>query len=231
MKTPHFRTAIRGKAMERWMRGLLRALVLLTVSGMLCSCFLPQVSHTSEKRLISLKAGDLEKRGIAFLTPSTVTGQEEEKQALAIIFVDVMKQVRPGVRCVGLPETLNALSRAGLVGEYKAMLDDYRDTGIFNQAVLERMGKTIGVGYVAQLKLMTFTQGSAERFGIFGMRLIVTNSAHVRIFFQIWDTDGEGIVWEGIQEMHYAVDRVTEDAVTLKTTIDKAAQDIVAQLP
>jgi hypothetical protein len=46
-------------------------------------CFGKQIYPTNQDRSISLRAGDLERAGLAFITPSTATGQEEEKQAVA----------------------------------------------------------------------------------------------------------------------------------------------------
>ncbi|HOG16082.1 MAG: hypothetical protein A4E73_01357 [Syntrophaceae bacterium PtaU1.Bin231] len=206
-------------------------LVLLVMVGMLDSCFVPQIYDSTDHHLISLSADDLAKQGIAFLTPSTITGQEEEKQALALIFADVLKKERPAIRCVGLPETLNALNRAGLADDYKHMTDEYRNTGIFGHGILQKVGEATKTGYVAQLKLMNFVQGSSERFGFLGLRMIETKYSHLRLFFQIWDVRSGSIAWEGVHEMHYAVDTISEDTVTLKTTIHKAAQDIIKYLP
>jgi hypothetical protein len=209
----------------------IRFLMLLVPLVVVCSCFVPQTYDSTDHRLIALKPDDLSTQGIAFLTPSTITGQEEEKQAIALLFADVLRKERPAIRCVGLPETLNALNTAGLADEYKRMLDDYRGTGIFDVKILQKVGEVTKTGYVANLKLMSFVQGSADRFGAFGLRLVGTKSAHVRLFFQIWNTKGGFIAWEGVEEMHYAVDTLSEKAVTLKTAIGKTAHEIIAQLP
>jgi hypothetical protein len=111
------------------------------------------------------------------------------------------------------------------------MYVDYRDTGIFNRDILRKVGEATKTRYVAQLKLMAFTQGSEARFGVLGLRLIDTKYADLRLFFQIWNTQDGSIVWEGVQEIHYAIDRVTEKPVTQKTIIEKAAHAIVSTLP
>lgn len=209
----------------------LRWLLIAGTLALLCSCFVPQVYDTTDHRLISLKADDLQQQGIAFLTPSTITGQEEEKQAVALMFAEVLRKERPAIQCVGLPETLNALNEAGLADEYKRMLADYRDTGIFNRDTLQKVGEATKTGYVAQLKLMSFIQGSSDRFGVFGLRMVETKYAHVRLFFQIWNIKGGYIAWEGVQELHYAVDTIAEKSVTLKQAINRAAHDVISQLP
>jgi hypothetical protein len=208
-------------------RWLISASVLL----MLCACFMPQIYDTGQNRAISLKAEDLSTHGVAFITPSTVTGQEEEKQEVALTFAEVLKKERPAIRCVSLSETLNAINQAGLSEDYKRMYVDYRDTGIFNRDILRKVGEATKTRYVAQLKLMAFTQGSDNRFGVFGLRMVDTKFADVRLFFQIWNTQDGTIAWEGVQEIHYAIDRVSEKPVTQRVIIEKAARDIISKLP
>jgi hypothetical protein len=208
-----------------------KLLMLAGVLLMLCACFLPQVHDQGQDHAISLKAEDLSTYGVAFITPSTVTGQEEEKQEVALTFSEVLKKERPAIRCVSLSETLNAVNQAGLSEDYKRMYVDYRDTGIFNRDILRKVGEATKTRYVAQLKLMAFTQGSDNRLGVFGLRLVDTKSADLRLFFQIWNTQDGTIAWEGVREIHYAIDRVTETPVTQRTIIQKAAHDIISKLP
>jgi hypothetical protein len=168
---------------------------------------------------------------MAFITPSTVTGQEEEKQEVALTFAEVLRKDRPAILCLSLSETLNAINQAGLAEDYKRMYVDYRDTGIFNRDILRKVGEATKTRYVAQLKLMSFSQGSDNRFGVFGLRLVDTKFADLRLFFQIWNTQDGAIAWEGVQEIHYAIDRITEKPVTQKVIIEKAARQIIAKLP
>ncbi len=208
-----------------------RWLMLGSILILLCACFMPQIHDQSQTRVISLKAQDLSTYGMAFITPSTVTGQEEEKQEVALTFTGVLKKERPAILCLSLPETLNAINQAGLSEDYKRMYVDYRDTGIFNRDILRKVGEATKTRYVAQIKLMAFSQGSDNRFGVFGLRMIDTKFADLRLFFQIWNTQDGTIAWEGSQEIHYAIDRVSEKPVTQRVIIEKAAHDIVSKLP
>jgi len=206
-------------------------LILLVTTGLLYSCVVPQIYPTVQDRQISLRSKDLETNGLAFITPSTVTGQEEEKQIIALTFAEVLTKERPSIRCVALPETLNAVNQAGLAEDYKYMYGDYRDTGIFKRDVLRKVGEATKTRYVAQLKLASFTQASNTRLNILGLRLVETKNAHIRLFLQIWDTQDGSIVWEGVYEMHYADDAVSEKTITLKIVMEKAAHDLIARLP
>ena len=155
----------------------------------LAGCFRAQIYPTLQEYRISLHQGDLEAAGVAFITPSAATGQEEEKQAVAFTFADVMKRERPRIRVVTLAEALGAINKAGLANAYKRMYDDYHDTGLFNREMLHQLGTLTGTRYIAQLKLQRFGQGEKERFGALGFRIVETRFADIRLFLQIWDSE------------------------------------------
>ena len=197
----------------------------------LAGCYGTQIYPTLQEQRISLARGDLESGGVAFITPSTVTGQEQETQAVALVFADVLKRERPGLRVVTLAETLGAVNRAGLADAYKHMYNDYRDTGLFSGKLLRQVADATGARYVAQLKLQGFEQGSRDRFGILGIRIVETKYAHIRLFLQVWDSRESTIAWEGMQEMRQAADTMTEEPVMLRTVLERTARDLIARLP
>ena len=165
---------------------------LLTAIGALvwlvgCGPGAAQIYSTINHHQFSLSGDALKTSGIAFITPSTVTGQEEEKQAVAFTFVETLKTARPYIKCVSLPETLSAINRADLVDDYRRMYSEYKVTGLFDSKTLYKVGEVTGTRYLGQLKLAGFSQGSKGRFSIFGLRMLETSYAKLRLFFQIWD--------------------------------------------
>lgn len=217
-------------ASSRWRNAAARVIALASLAG-LAGCFAAQVYPTVQERVISLGPSQLESHGIAFITPSAVTGQEEEKQAVAFVFAEVLKRERERVRVVALAESLSAINRAGLSDAYKRMYDDYRDTGLFKRDVLEQLGRATGARYIAQIKLQGFGQGAKERFGVLGIRIVETRYASVRVFLQIWDSRDGTVAWEGMQEILYARDRISEEPVTFRTAVERAAGELVKRLP
>ena len=197
----------------------------------LAGCASTQIYPTLQEQRISLSPGDLEAGGVAFITPSTVTGQEQETQGVALTFAQVLKAERPALRVVTLAETLGAVNRAGLAEAYKQMYNDYRDTGLFSGEVLRKVGGATGARYVVQLKLQLFEQGSRDRFGVLGIRIVETKYAHIRLFLQVWDRRDSTIAWEGMQEMRQAHDTVTEEPIMQRTVLERTARDLIARLP
>ena len=191
----------------------------------------PHFYPTLQEQVISLRKGDLEGAGVAFITPSTVTGQEQEKQTVALTVADVMKVERPALRVVTLAETLGAVNKAQLADDYRHMYAHYRDTGLFPAEVLRRLAKATGARYLAQLQLQGFSQGAKNRFGILGLRVVETQYADVRLFLQIWDSRDGSIAWEAMQELRIAMESTSEEPVMLRTLLERCARDLVARLP
>ncbi len=213
---------------------LTRSVALLTACTLLClcsACSTDQIHSTAEFSELALDPNALESHGLGFITPSTVTGQEQDKQTLAFIFAKILKQERPNIPLVTLPETLSAINGAGLADEYKRMYDDYRDTGIFKRESLRKVGEVTGVRYLAQLKLASFDQNSKGRLNVLGLRVFQTKEANIRIFVQIWNSENGAIVWEGTEELNYAWDTGSERPVTFKLVVSEIAQNLVTNLP
>jgi hypothetical protein len=204
--------------------------VLVFVASMLTGCLVPQKQFTDKHRDFSLGKGELAQHGLAFITPSTVTGQEEEKQFLAMIAAEVFNEKRPDIRCIALAETLSSVNQAGLADQYKAMYIDYRDTGLFKKDTLKQVGELTGTKYVAQIKLAGFNQGNRDRLQVFGLRVIETRKADLRLVFQIWNTMEGTIAWEIVEELSYAQDTFLSGSVPLRTVLAEVFENLVSRL-
>jgi hypothetical protein len=206
---------------------------MLVAGALLAGCGSQPPLSDSLVRIANLKAGDLESQGIAFITPSTITGQEQDKQAVALIFTNTFAEQRPGARVVTLAETLSAVNRAGLADAYRQMFDSYRDTGLFSADGLKRVAAATGTRYIGHLNLQKFQQFSKTRFTIplLGIRFLETQVGHVRLFSQIWDATSGTIAWEAVMERSITSERVQEAPILQRTLIRVAAQDLIGQLP
>lgn len=190
-----------------------------------------QNTPTTQVLTIDLQSEDLRKGGIALITPSSITGQEEDKQALALSFTEVLLKMRPDLNVITLPQTLSAVNRQALTREYRQMFEDYRLTGIFDREILQKVAKVTKTRYLAQLKLGAFRQESKNRFGMMGIRVLETKTSTIRLFLQIWDSLDGSIAWEGAQESTVSHESLAEEYVSMKSIVQEAARDLVANLP
>ncbi len=206
----------------------------LAVAGLLLllpGCARLVVYSSADTQVGALDPALLQAHRFAFITPSTITGREEDKQALALAFVSILKERRPDIRLVPLSETLSAINAAGLSERYRDMYDDYRDTGIFRSDILRQVGEVTRSRFLIQLKLAQFEQDSSGRWSMLGFRLVETKRARMRLFFQIWDSMTGRIVWESLHELSVANDTYTERAVTFRDVARRAANDVADLLP
>ena len=128
-------------------------LPLLAALGLAACESSPQIYSNPKHDTLKLSQAELREGGLAFLTPSTVTGQEEDKQTLAYVFASTLESERPDIRFVPLSRTISAVNRAGLADTYRRMYADYRDTGVFDAGMMQRVAQAAGVRYLGQLKL------------------------------------------------------------------------------
>jgi hypothetical protein len=84
---------------------------------------------------------------------------------------------------------------------------------------------------MVQIKLQGFGQNAKERFGIFGFRIVETKYTNLRFFVQIWDSENGAIAWEGMQELVYAEDRISEQTITLQTATARVARELISKFP
>jgi len=202
-------------------------LLVLSLTG----CAGIQIHDSIQFNIFNLPTGELSKHGLIFLTPSTPTGQEEDKQALALGFSEVLRDARPDICYVSMPETLGAINRAGLTDAYRDMYDEYHNTGILKKSMLVEISNHLQARYLLQLKLANFRQETNSRFGVLGLRLVDTKLANIRLFVQIWDAETGGIVFEAIQELNYADDTMSERPISFRLIVEETAKRVIVKFP
>jgi len=219
-------------ARRSWRAWLMATLVAAAGAVLLGGCGIsPQRQGNVQVLPMQLSAHDLQRGGLAFLTPSSATGQEEDRQALALTFYAVFTKVRPQLRVVSLPATLTAINGAGLGKTYRDMLEDYRATGLLERKTLSRIGELTGVRYLALLKLAGFKQESKGRWGTFGLRVLDTKVTTMRIYMQLWDAQTGAVVWEASAESVTAFDSINEDTVSFQAAVEETARWLIDTLP
>lgn len=190
-----------------------------------------QVVPVTTHQAFTLKPAQLQEHGVALLTPSIITGQEQDRQSLALIAAQTIHITMPTVRVVTLSETLGAVNTAGLADVYRQMYEVYDQTGLFRREALQKVGQATGVRYLAQLKLAGFTRDTRERLSIFGFRVFQTLHANVRLYIQIWDSTLGVIAWEATGELNHAYDSLAEKPVTFRLTVEEAVRQLLKALP
>ena len=191
----------------------------------------PQRHSTTRDVRIALTRTALQAGGLGFLTPATVTGQEEDRQALELAFYRAVRANRPDVPTVSLSATLGAVNKAEIADEYKKRYEDYRATAVLSRDTLKKVGASAGVRCLALLNMAWFGQQTQDRFSILGLRVLQTKRATLRVFMQVWDTTDGTIVWEATHELDYARDTVLEQSIPFQVIAEEAGAALADKLP
>ena len=168
---------------------------------------------------------------IALLTPTAAFGQEENRQSIAQIFVASVAKERPELVVQPLAETLSRINAAGLSDTYRKLYEAYAATGLFDRKLLKTIGDAAQARYLVQLKLQSFSQSTRPRFGYFGISILQTQTANVRLFVQIWDAQNGEIVWEKSAEAARQTESLRERPVTMESVAQSAFEELIAQMP
>jgi hypothetical protein len=75
------------------------------------------------------------------------------------------------------------------------------------------------------------TISAMNKAGFFGLNILNTQYANMRVFLQIWDRADGSIAWEGIDELTFAMDTGQEKPIAFRAVAERAAQDLVKRLP
>ena len=206
-------------------------LTILFFLLLLQACTGIQIHSSVQQHNYSLTTGDLEKYGLAVLTPSTPTGYEEDTQLIALSFTDALVHLKPDIQITPLPDTLAEINQNDYINEYQKMYYEYNLTGVFKREYLQEISELLDTRYLVQLKLGFFEQGSNTRFGLLGYRFVDTHSSKIRFFMQIWDAKYGSIAWEGLLEINYANDTVKQRTITFITILNETVTGLINKLP
>jgi len=167
----------------------------------------------------------------ALLMPTAGFGQEENRQALARGFHDLLAELRPELKTTSLADTISAINGGEMAETYGRMYTAYKETGLYDRQGLQKLGEATGARYLIQLKLQSFNQNNRSRFGYVGINIVQTQTTGLRLFVQVWDSVEGRIVWEDSNETVRQVESIRERTVTLESVVKTNAEDLIRRLP
>lgn len=206
---------------------LVGALTLLGVVG--CAGPFRQAQFVIDA---SFRAPDLELDGatVGFITPSSASGSED-RWILSDILAETLKEMRKHVTVIFPSESLSLINQAGIAREYKEMIKDYQTCGILDRDILAMIGEAVGAQYLVHIKLTSFDQFAAIRLSVLGLRTIDSQTAKIRLFLQIWQTEQGKVVWAGSGEGIITRESFRARPVSFNELARLGCQRLVEKLP
>ena len=112
------------------------------------------------------------------------------------------RQLTPNWKVVDEQATLTGINTHGLGTDYIRMRRDAEDAHLLDRETLRKIGAVLGVRYIFQPRLASFTQTMTERWKFPGvdLRLVQTRSSMMRISLQLWDAESGELIWSSVAE-------------------------------
>ncbi|MBI3813962.1 MAG: hypothetical protein HY279_05780 [Nitrospinae bacterium] len=198
-----------------------------------CSGPFKQTNLSANELYRSHVIEDINSHRIGFLTTvvSRWSNLGEYRLTVSDILEKAFKSEKPAIVFVSSREAINRINNADLTSSYSEMLDYYDITGILNMSLLKKIGNALNVRYVAQPRLLSFTETTYSRFSFLGLSLISTRETTVKIFLQVWDVSTGNIVWEGSGQATIAVEAMRAKPVTFEEAAETASFSLIKKLP
>jgi hypothetical protein len=170
---------------------------------------------------------------IGFLTTavSRERGLGEYRVVVSDIIEKAFRTEKPKINMISSREIMNKINSANLTGIYAEVLDSYDITGILNRDFLKKIGDVLNVKYIAQPKLLSFTETTSSRLSALGLSLISTRETTLKISLQVWDTFTGNIIWEGSGQATVAAEAMRAKPVTFEEVAEVTSLGVVKKFP
>lgn len=130
----------------------------------------------------------------------------------------LLEKMAPNWKVVDEQATLTGINTHGLGADYIRIRRDAEDTYLLERETLRKIGTALGVHYIFQPRLVSYTQTMTDRwkFPALDLRLTQTRSSNMRIALQLWDVTSGELIWSSVAEAVLANEAVTQDPVFLE---------------
>ncbi|HEY7532539.1 MAG TPA: hypothetical protein VH681_07100 [Nitrospiraceae bacterium] len=205
---------------------------IFALPGCLGSIYGWQVRTTSTAFSPSYDPVTLGQEPVAILGALTMAGLRGNELGLDYLLGEVLHKVAPQMRVIDSRQSLSQINQLGLAAEYTQMRADAEQSHVLNRDSLKKIGTALGARYVFQPRLASFTQIMTDRwtFPGFGVLLMQTRSADLRVSLQLWDTKTGALLWVSMAEGTLQSEAASRDLVYFEDAARVALGSIVADL-
>ena len=178
----------------------------------------------------SFRPSSLGSEPVAVLNAVVGFGLEGYSQQVSRSLSIALLDMTPAIKSIPAHEALSRINREGLSRDYARAVSDYIRSGILSRTELQNIGQALGVRYVFQPSMASFSQSMSGRFSFFGLRLIQTRISMLRLSVQLWNTESGEIVWEGSGEATLAGEDVREFRIPFEQIAARLWRRILEEL-
>lgn len=208
------------KWLLRWRSSTGTALILLALCSEGCSSWYGwQVRTTTTTVAPSFYQVPVEQKPVAILPALSVASLQGTEVGMSHHLSEILKRLTPTWQVLDERASLSRINAQGLGTEYIQMRRDAGDTHLLNREPLRKIGAALGVRYVFQPRLASFTQTMYDRWSVVDVRISQTRSSVMRISLQLWDTESGELTWSSVSESVLEGEGVTQEPVFLEDAV------------
>jgi hypothetical protein len=196
-------------------------LLVLCMAGCGKSIYGWQVRTNSTPVAPSFDRAPIDQMRVAIL-PTLATGLHQGTAAGMSQYLDqTLKTLTPTWTVVTEQEALTKINTHGLGVDYVRMRSDAEQSHLLIRQPLAKIGAALGVRYIFQPRLASFTQTMTERWKFPGLdlRLVETRSSLLRVSLQLWEAESGELIWSSVAETIMENEALTQDPVFLEDAV------------
>jgi len=209
--------------------GLGLVLLLLCAEG--CSSWYGwQVRTTTTPVASSFYQLPLEKKPVAILPALSIASLQGTEVGMSRHLSEILKKLTPTWDVLDEQASLTGINTHGLGTEYVQMRREAGDSHLLNHESLRKLGTALGVRYIFQPRLASFTQTMTDRWTIpaLDVRFSQTRSSVMRISLQLWDAESGELTWSSVSESFIEGEGVTQEPVFLEDAVRVALASMMS---
>lgn len=193
-------------------------LSLICLAGCAGSVYMWEVVTESTHKPPAFNLTAMEREPLAILEAHTSPNLSGNEVGLALSLKRVVQRMAPTMKLVSPQEAASRMNRQGLASEYARMRTEYAQSNILDRDSLKKIGAALGVRYVFQPRLASFTQTLYDRwkFPALEINVLRIRVGILRLALQLWDTETGDLVWASTAEGAFQQEAVTEEPVFLR---------------
>lgn len=167
---------------------------------------------------------------IAVLPVTAAPGSEEYRVVIGDSLLEAAARTYPDVEFIPAYETLERLNAAGLAERFGNLMVAYRETGIYDRALLRKVGEALGVDHVLQLRVGYERESEVSTTIVDSQAYYEADRQNLHLTVALWDVRNGEIAWElagtsTTRDAEYELPRSFEDVVAV------TAARLAEQLP
>jgi hypothetical protein len=207
-------------------------LLFICVAGCSSSLYNWQVRTTGTPVAPSFDQTPLAERPVAIFPALSGPILRGSEVALSRHLAKILEKLIPAWKVVDEQTTLTKINSQGLGKDYIRIRRDAEDTHLLDRESLRIIGTALGVRYIFQPRLISFSQTMTLRWKVPGLELRVaeTRSSMLRISLQLWDAGSGELIWSSMAESVLASEAVSQDPVFLDDAARVTLGSLMADL-